>query len=289
VIRDVAFGAGAVSPSDPHAFRLAADLRALRASPSGSLLTDTIALLPDVVAVKDRTGVDVVADGDWYLVYGEDIDVPGANANVLHHGRASGEVERAMTDSGLESFDVGGARAVRSELFAVRDALVLPRASLLAMVPRDRATDLAAALTKAFDAGLRSGELVRATIEEPSRATGLLPREVTHAVVTVRAGAGGGLDVGAEADCPSVDACKAIAEGLRERARRAGTVVVRIATRGLFVPLGEEGKPGGEGLRAEGTKLRAVLHASVDQVAGIVNFARAALGLPGIDPNRTKP
>ncbi|AKV04833.1 hypothetical protein AKJ09_11496 [Labilithrix luteola] len=282
--RTTSFGPGPVEPSAPHAFKLAANLKAARASPSGKKTLEIFSLLPETILTKQRTAVDPFADGEWLLVYGEDVDVPGNNVNAVRHGRPAVEVSGAIAKAGFLPLEEGPKGAVRTELFDVRDALFSPTPSLLVMAPRDRAKEISVALVRPVDPGFKSGELARVFFKEPWRATSILPKSLSDALVVVRPASDDGLDVSAEATCPDEAACKEIAEGLRQRAARMNSLMVRVATRGLLIPLTVEGKPGGEGIRAEGTKLRASVHAAPDQVQSILNFVRAALGLPAADP-----
>lgn len=283
--RTASFGVGAVEPSAPHAFKLAVNLKAARASTSGKQALAIFSLMPATMLAKQRTGVDPFADGEWLLVYGEDVDVPGDNVNVVRHARPISEVSGAIARAGFLPLEDGPKGAVRTELFDVRDALFSPTPSLLVMAPRDRARDVAAALVKPIDLGVKSGELARVFVKDPSRTTSVLPKALADALVVVRPANDGGLDLSGEATCPDETACKEIAQGLRDRAARMNSLMVRVATRGLLGALTVEGKPGGEGIRAEGTKVRASVHAAPDQVQSILNFVRAALGLPAADPN----
>lgn len=262
-------------PGDPHAFRLAASLRSMRTTRSGAKILKLLSVVPEVIDARSKTGVDPFADGEWLLVYGSSVRIPGTNANVVKHLRSEAELTRANLDAGLEASDAG-AGAVRAELFGVRDVLLRPQAGVLALVPADRAADLGAALSRAIDPGTKPGELARVFLAEPAKVVRFLPADVARATVIVRPASDGGLDLSAEAECPDAASCKATATTLDELAQNQNSLLVRIVTKNLL---------GNLTLRADGTKLKASLHATPDQVDALLNVTRAQLGLPGEDPS----
>ncbi len=265
------FGAGSVKPNDAHAFRFAAALRAMRANRSGANALRTMSLLPAVIDAKARTGVDPFADGDWLLVYGAEVGVPGPNANVVRHSRPEADVARAIADGGFEARDAAPMGSVSADLLGVHDVLLRPQPGTLALVPADRAVDLGAALAKPVDLGVKAGELARIFIAEPAKLMRVLPKEVVRLNVSVKPASDGGLDLASDADCGDVQSCAATATALEDFVKRQNSILVRFATRGLL---------SGLALRADGAKLRGTLHASPDQVDAILGFVRAQLDLP---------
>ncbi|MBX3187537.1 MAG: hypothetical protein KF819_11005 [Labilithrix sp.] len=261
------FGDGGVRPADAHAFRMAVSMKTARGNASGVKVLQLMSSLRSVARAREQIGLDPFADGEWLLAYGPRPDAPWPNVNVLKHGRAEGEVARAIGDAGMEAFDAG-AGAVWSELFSVRDVLLRPQAGMLALVPSDRAGELATALKAPIDHGVKAGEMARVALAEPAKLVRFVPAGVVKAIVIVKPAADGGLDVGAEADCPGSDECKTTATELEELARRSNSLAVRFVTRNLL---------GSLAVRAEGKKLRATLHATPDQVEALVNLARAQL------------
>ena len=155
------FGPGSVKPSDPHPFRLAVALRALRASPSGAKLAALLSLVPAVIDGKTKTGVDPFASGEWLLVYGAHAEAPGANANVVRHAKPEAEVTKAIAAAGFEARDGGASSGVQASLYGVKEPLLRPQPATLALVPADRAGDLASALKGPIDPGTKAGELAR--------------------------------------------------------------------------------------------------------------------------------
>ena len=250
-------------PGDPHAFRLASSLRLMRGAPSGAKVLKVLSVIPEVLDARAVTGIDPFADGEWLLAYGSSFVLPGRNANVLKHTH----VEDA------------GPSVLRTEIYGVRDVLLRPQPGVLALVPSDRASDLAAALSKPIDPGTKPGELVRIFVAEPARLVRFLPQEVVRATVTVRSAKDGGLDVSAEADCPDAASCKETATAIEELAAKQNSLVVRIVLRNLL---------GNLAVRARGTKLEATLHAAPEHVDAVLNLARAQLGLPSEDPSDMK-
>lgn len=273
--REPSFGAiESISPADAHTFRLAVALRAARANRSGAKVMKMLSLLPDVIDARARTGVDPFADGEWLLVYGSKVAVPGPNANVVKHARAEAEVAKAMADGGFQARDAG-TTSVHSEIYGVRDVLLRPQPGMLALVPGDRASDLATVLAKPLDLGVKPGELARAFFAEPAELLRFLPAEVRRANVNVKAASDGGLDASAEADCPDAEQCKATATAIEELVKTQNSLMVRFVTKNLL---------GGLVLRADGAKLKATLHAAPDQVDVALNLVRSELGLPGEAP-----
>ncbi|MDB4934480.1 MAG: hypothetical protein JWP87_1452 [Labilithrix sp.] len=275
-----AFGAAeSVKPGDAHALRLAAALKAMRATRSGAKVLKMLSVVPEVIEARSRTGVDPFADGEWLLVYGSKVEVPGQNANVVKHGRPEAAVTSAMTDAGLEAWDGGGAAgtngAVRAEIYGVRDVVLRPQSGVLAVVPGDRAGDLASALSKPIDLGVKAGELARVFFAEPSKLLRFLPADVVRASVVAKAASDGGLDLAAEADCADAASCKTTAAALDELAKKQNTLMVRIVLKNVLANLS---------VRSDGPKLKATLHASPDQVDAILSITRAQLGLPAEDP-----
>jgi hypothetical protein len=282
------FGASEpAKPGDAHAFRLAVALRAARATRSGAKVTKMLSVIPEVIDAKRRTGLDPFADGEWLLVYGAKVAVPGPNANVVKHARAEAEITRTMADGGFGAWDAGApttplspltpaASGVRAEIYGVSDVLVRPQAGIAALVPGDRARDLAVALAKPIDLGVRPGELARAFVAEPAKLLRFLPAEIVRANLAVKAASDGGLDATAEADCPDAAQCKATATAIEDLVKTQNSLVVRIVTKNVL---------GGLAVRADGTKLKATLHAAPEQVDAALNLTRSQLGLPGEDPS----
>ncbi len=262
-------------PGDAHAFRLAASFRSMRATGSGAKILKLLSVVPEVIDARAKTGVDPFADGEWLLVYGSSVSIPGANANVVKHLRSEAELTRANVDAGTGASDAGPG-AVHAEIYGVRDVLLRPQASVLALVPRDRAADLGVALSRAIDPGTKPGELVRISLAEPAKVVRWLPADVVRATVIVKPASDGGLDLSAEADCPDAASCKATATTLDELVQKQNSLMVRIVTKNLL---------GNLTLRADATKLKASLHATPEQVDALLNLTRAQLGLPGEDPS----
>ena len=268
------FGATEPSkPGDAHAFRLAASLRSMRATRSGAKILKLLSVVPEVIDARGKTGVDPFADGEWLLVYGASVRIPGANANVVKHVRSEAELTRANVDAGAVASDAGPG-AVHAEIYGVRDVLLRPQVGVLALVPADRAADLAVALSGGLDPGTRSGELARIFLAEPAKVARSLPADVVRATVIVKPASDGGLDLTAEADCPDAASCKATAIMLDALAQKQNSLMVRIVTKNLL---------GNLTLRADAAKLKASLHAAPDQVDALLNLTRAQLGLPGED------
>ena len=265
------FGPGSVKPGDPHPFRLAVALRALRASASGAKIATMLSLVPEVVEATTKTGVDPFAHGEWLLVYGAQAEVPGANANVLRHGKPDAEVTKALEAAGFEARDGGASGGVQASLYGVKEPLLRPQAATLALVPADRAADLASALKPAIDPGTKAGELARAFLAEPAKVLRVLPSEVMNANVVAKPASDGGLDLSADAACGDAAGCAAIATKLTEYLGGQNSVMVRMVTRSLF---------SGLVIKASGARLEATLHASPDQVDAILSLLRAQLGLP---------
>jgi hypothetical protein len=247
----------------------------MRATRSGGKVLKLLSVVPDVIDARAKTGVDPFADGEWLLVYGSSLRIPGTNANVVKHLRAEAELTKANADAGFEAFDAGP-NAVRAEIYGVRDVLLRPQAGVLALVPSDRAADLAVVLAKPIDPLTRPGELARIFVAEPANLVRFLPADVVRATVTVKPATDGGLDMSAEADCADAASCKATATALDELTTKQNSLMVRIVLKNLLANLS---------FRARGTKLEASLHAAPDQVDAVLNLTRAQLGLPGEDPS----
>jgi hypothetical protein len=271
-----------VKPGDVHAFRLAVALRAARATRSGAKVMKMLSVIPEVIDARARTGVDPFADGEWLLVYGSKVAVPGPNANVVKHGRSEADVARTMADGGFEDSDAGaGPGSVRAEIYGMKGVLLRPQPGVVALVPGDRARDLGVVLAKPLDSGVKPGELARVFVAEPARLLRVLPPEVVRANVIVKAAPDGGLDASAEADCPDAAQCKAIAAAIEDLVRTQNSLMVRFVTRNLL---------GGLAVRADGTRLKTTLHAGPDQVDAALSLTRSQLGLPdedaGVPPHR---
>lgn len=274
-----AFGAGeSAKPDGMHAFRLAAALRSMRAARSGAKVLKMFSVVPAVIDAKAKMGVDPFADGEWLLVYGSKVEIPGPNANVVRHGRSDAEVTRTIADAGLEAWDGGAsANAFRADIYGVRDVLVRPQPGVLALVPGDRARDLTAALApKTLDPGVKPGELARVFVAEPAKLVRLLPAEIVRATVIAKAAPDGGLDLAGEADCPDAASCTTTAAALDELARKNNSFMVRIVLKNLL---------GNLVVRADGAKLKATLHASPEQLDAVLSLMRSQLGLPAEDPS----
>lgn len=273
------FGSEPLKPGDPHAFRLALAVRAMRASPSGLKVLQMFSVVPEVMRARMRTGVDPFADGEWLLVYGSSVAAPGPNANVLKHIRSEAEVTKAVADGGFEAWD--GGVGVRAEMYGVTDVLLRPQPGVMALVPTDRARELAAVLAKPIDPGVKPGELARVSFSEPAKLARFLPPEVQHATVIVKAASDGGLDASADADCPDAASCKTIATAIDELVKRQNGLLVRLVLGNVL---------GSFTVRAEAAKLHATLHAMPQHVDAALNFLRSELGLPAAtEPQSTSP
>jgi hypothetical protein len=231
-----------------------------------------LSLLPAVADAKARTAVEPFADGEWLLVYGSRVAIPGPNANVLKHMRSDADVSRAIADAGLAASDAG-VGAVHAELYGVKDVLLRPQPQMFALVPSDRASELNAALARPvpIDPGLKAGEMARFFLAEPAKVARFLPADVVKATVIVKPAADGGFDLAADADCADAASCRTTATALEDLLKRSNTLMVKIVSKDLL---------GGVAVAADGAKLRATLHVSPDQVDTLSNLARAELGLP---------
>jgi len=265
------FGDGSVRPSDPQPFRLAVALRALRANASGAKIAALLSLVPVVIEGKTKTGVDPFVSGEWLLVYGARAEVPGANANVVRHTRPDTEVAKAINAAGFEARDGGASGGVQASLYGVKEPLLRPQPATLALVPADRAADLASALKAPLDPGTKPGELARVFLAEPAKVLRILPSEVVRANAIAKPAGDGGLDLAADAECGDAAGCAAVATKLTDAVARQNSMMVRMVTRSLL---------SGLAIKANGTKLEATLHATPDQVDAILSLVRAQLGLP---------
>ncbi len=272
-----AFGPGSVKPSDPQPFRLAVALRAMRANVSGAKIAALLSLVPVVLEGKAKTGVDPFGNGEWLLVYGAQAEVPGANANVVRHALPDAEVTKAIAAAGFEARDGGASSGVQASLYGVKEPLLRPQPATLALVPADRAADLAIALRAPIDPGTKPGELARVFLAEPAKALRMLPSEVVRATAIAKPAADGGLDLAADAACGDAASCTAVAAKLTDFVARQNSMMVRIVTRSLF---------SGLAIKANGTKLEVTLHATPSQVDALDTLLRAQLGLPSLAPPR---
>lgn len=263
-VPEPAFGSEPLLPSDPHPFRLAAALRAIRANRSGANVVKMLSLLPEILDTKKKTGVDPFADGEWLLVYGPTVGVPGSNASVVKHTKSEAEVTAAMSRAG---FTVDG----HVQLYAVKQTLVRPQPGLVAVVPNDRAKELSAVLAKPIDIGLKAGELAQIFVAEPSKVLKNVPDDVKRANVVVKPASDGGLDARAVADCRDAASCTAAATELDEYVKRQNSFMVRLVLKNLLANFA---------VKASGAKLEATLHATPDQVDALLSILRAQLGLP---------
>lgn len=269
-------------PGDTHAFRLVAAMRSMRASPSGAKIVKMLSVVPEVIDTKARIGVEPFEDSEWLLVYGSQVGVPGPNANVVKHARPETTVAKAVADGGFEAWDAGAsaaaapgtAGAMHGEIYGVRDVLLRPQPGVLALVPGDRARDLAAVLAKPIDPGVKPGELARIFVAEPAKLARFLPAEVVKGTVVLKPASDSGLDVIAEAACPTAASCATTAAGLELLAKRSNSMMVRIVTKNLL---------GGLLVRADGATLRATMHVAPDQLDAVLNLLRAQFGLPAPD------
>jgi hypothetical protein len=264
-IPEPTFGAGSVKPGDAQPFRLAVATRAMRANASGANIAKMFSVVPAIVEVKKKTGVDPFADGEWLLVYGSKVEVPGPNAHVVKHTKSEAELTKAIAASGVSSADG------HAQMLGVRGVLLRPQASVLAFVPDDRAKDFAVVLAKAIDPGVKPGELARIFLAEPSKVAKFLPAEIVRASVIVKPAADGGLDAAAEADCSDAAICASTATDVDELVKRQNSIMVRIVLKNVLASVA---------VRADGTKLKATMHASPSQVDAALSLIRAQLGLP---------
>ncbi|MBS2015967.1 MAG: hypothetical protein JST00_23970 [Deltaproteobacteria bacterium] len=275
------FGAGDVALTATHRFRMVVSTKAMRANASAARLGRALRLMPSILDAKERTGVDVLDESEWLFTYGPDIGAIVTNANIVRHRVPDEEVTSALRRSAFEPsrYAEGG---LASDLFGADMVLLRPRPQTLALVPQDRASDIAVVLAKLEDRGLPGPgpNIVTATVREPGpllagHVDAAVADAITKVDVSVRPGTPDGLDALADATCATEEKCKAAAEALDANARRRNSLAVRIATRGLL---------NGLTVRAEGARMKVTLHATAEQVEALDQLLRAVLGLPAADP-----
>jgi len=287
------FGPGPVAPaSTEHPVRMVFGLEAMRASPSGAKLARVLGALPPIVDTKARTGIDPLAHGTWLLVYGSSLEVPGPNANVLRTSRTDAEIGAALADAGLgPTTDAGDAGAAAShgafpdagipaDVAGVRDVLLRPQPRVIALVPSDRAADLAVALARPIDPGLKPRELARIAIHEPGKlgargaATAVLA-PLVRLTVALSAATDGGLDVAVDGDCKTAAECADATMAANAALKTLNTIGVRIVLGGLL---------NGVVVKADGARARAGAHVTPAELERILNLATSALGVSVPDP-----
>lgn len=265
---------------------LLVNISVVRQNPVGARIGPLLFALPqwnDFIrgADAEKAGVDPIRDTDWILIYGPSLIHTERDAVLVHYSAPDKLVDEAV-DAVAMRYDRGGpfdagVPGVKASLgYADLAERVFLRAQphVLAVVPKDKATEFAKALRRApISPKVRPGEAMRLTVVDPWKQISIPGLKFDRAVSELRMWivprADGSADLFAEGDCADELAAEDAARALTDLLRRQNSVGVRIATRGLL----NDAK-----VVANGKRFEFKLTASRDQLEAILQLVGAFLG-----------
>jgi len=282
--------------SGPPNIVLIVNARATRSHPIGARVGPLLSGIEQWDEFMKGTSIDPVKDGEWLLIYGPSLYNTTRDAIVIHYNVNDAVVEHAIDLIRQRShngagYDAGvpGVRATLGHADkAPRVFLQFPQSHVVAVVPVDAAHKQAAHWSKnaqVLMGKIPQGAAVWLKVMQPSNhmkdpdGDPVVPPSVSQLVLWVTPNADGTADVRAEGTCPDAASADAAALKLREFFKRQNAGLVRAITRGLITPLEQERAASGEGVRAEGTKVRLYLRPTQEQLEAILTAVAFKLGV----------
>jgi hypothetical protein len=224
------------------------------------------------------TDVDPVKDAEWIYIFGPSLLHTENDAVLLRYNMSDARAAKNLEilshkDVNGGGWDAGvpGVKAWRGHADRAWRIFLLPRPHYAVMVPQPKATEAARAFSRVEPhVSLRAGEAVRVTVENASHAIPQLPGGLQELRLWVVPRADGGADAFGEVDAPDEDTAEATAKRVRDLNRQTNSIAVKLVTRGVL---------DGLEVTSEGTKVKAHLNASPDQLAALYDLVSAYLGV----------
>lgn len=297
---------------DPPNVVLLVNTRLVRNHPVGGRLGPLLSAIPQWDDFMAGTNIDPVNDGDWILIYGPSLWNTSRDAILIHYTVPDKAVDRAIDlikqrSHNGRAFDAGVPNVKATLAHADRAPRVFLRMPnhVVAIVPPDRANEQARFLVRngaVLTSRVPKDAAVYLKMKQPSQhikdrdGDPVVPASVSQLVLWVRPRADGSAQILGDGDCTDEEGASEAADKLRRFIRRQNSVMVRAFTQGLLNPLENERGPNGDGLRAEGAKLRLQLTVSKEQLEAILQLLASRFGVtlkepdgPGAEPSGATP
>ncbi len=269
----------------PTNVRLLLNVALIRQHPVGAKMGPLLNGIPQWADFMKgtQTMVDPVRDTDWILIYGPSLIHTEKDAIFLHYSLPDAVVDQAIATATKKydkggPFDAGVPGVLASLGHADNSERVFLRAQPheAAVVPPAKAHDFALLLRQhSVDPGLRPNEALRLIVRDPYRQVAVpglkFPESMTEIRLFVLPRLDGGADVFAEGECKGEEEAADVLERTKDMiARQNASLLVRIATRGLFNNVE---------LKQDGKIVKAHVTASREQIEGLLQGVAAQMGV----------
>jgi hypothetical protein len=282
--------------SGPPNIVLIVNARVTRSHPIGARVGPLLSGIQQWDEFMKGTNIDPVKDGEWLLIYGPSLINTTRDAIVIHYNTSETAIDHAIDAIRQNShngagYDAGvpGVKATLGHADrAPRVFLHFPTSKVVAVVPVDAAHKQAVHWSRnasVLMGKIPQGAAVWVKVMQPSAhmkdpdGDPIVPASVLQLTLWVSPNADGTADVRAEGTCPDAASADAAAQKLRDFFKRQNAGIVRMITRGLITPLEQEHDASGQGLRAEGSKVRLYVRATQEQLEAILGAAAFRLGV----------
>ncbi len=288
--------AGSGGPRDPQAILGAAgdiqvdkvlvmvvvNAEVIRKSPSGPSLAALLRRVDQWDQFMRGTDIDPVKDIDWIIISGPSIQNTTRDVVLVHYSASDAKVDHAMDvvasnypQGGAFDAGVGSMKAVRSFSDGAERVVMQPRPHVLAVVPTSAAAKVARQLAAAsVPAHVRKGEALYLRVVDPHHPMPQIPAEVSELRLRIVPTDDDGADVLLEGDTASADAARKAAGEIQALLQSINGSMI-----GIGVRLAAGDLLDGIEVTTQATVVKVRMHASAEQIAGILGLAGS---LPGV-------
>lgn len=288
--------AGSGGPRDPQAIVGAAgdiqvdkvlvmvvvNAEVIRKSPSGPTLAALLRRVDQWDQFMRGTDIDPVKDIDWIIISGPSIQNTTRDVVLIHYSASDAKVDHAMDVVAGNypqggAFDAGasGMKAVRSFSDGAERVVLQPRPHVLAVVPTSAAAKVARQLAAAnVPAHVRKGEALYLRVVDPHHPMPQIPAELSELRLRIVPTDDDGADVLLDGDTASAEAARKAAGEIQALLSSINGSMI-----GMGVRLAAGDLLDGIEVTTQGTVVKVHLHASAEQIAGILGLAGS---LPGV-------
>jgi hypothetical protein len=265
----------------------------IRKSPSGPTLAALLRRVDQWDQFMRGTDIDPVKDIDWIIISGPSIQNTTRDVVLVHYSASDAKVDHAM-DVVAGNYPQGGAfdagvsmKAVRSFSDGAERVVLQPRPHVLAVVPTSAAAKVARQLATAnVPAHVRKGEALYLRVVDPHHPMPQIPAELSELRLRIVPTDDDGADVLLDGDTASPEAAR----------KAAGEIQALLQTiNGSMIGVGVRFAAGdlldGIEVTTQGNVVKVHMHATAEQIAGILGLAGT---LPGVSapppaPSATRP
>lgn len=266
---------------------LLVNVAVIRANPIGARMGPLLYALPqwnDFMAGADprQSNIDPIRDTDWILIYGPSLIHTERDAVLVRYSASDAIVDKAVDAVAMRydrggPFDAGvpGVKASLGHADNAERVFLRVQPHVLAVVPKDKATDFAKALKRApISPKVRQGEAMRLTVVDPWKQIAIPGLKFDKSLKELRLWIvprkeDAGAEIFVEGDCTDEAAAEDVANALTDLLRRQNSILVKAATRGLL---------NNAKVVANGTHIDLQVTAKPDQLEAVLNAVGAFLG-----------